>query len=365
MKLLDKLVYKDLLPALVFGVSLFASLWFAGGPIQDATKYLGMGIPWPIILHLVALSFAPVLSYTLPMGVLLAVLLGYGRLSGDSEAVALYASGIPFLRVMLPAAVVGLFCSGLGYVINDRIASAASAEIADIKNDPKFLNSQSVKPFTFRQKVGEQTLIISVEKGFDTRTNTMKQLSVVSLNARGVPTDMVQADEAYWTPNATVHWVAHNAVINSLGKNPSVFEAGNSLLKDLTVTPDDVKFEERDPDTLNFADLRKQIRLLRNAGQPDDAKILGAEVNLWSKIALPFSCLVFAMIGAPLGLRPQRSSKAVGGGLAILIIFAYYVLFTTMKSFAQGGTVPPILAAFLPDFLGVVAGAILSWKASQ
>ena len=88
-----------------------------------------------------------------------------------------------------------------------------------------------------------------------------------------------------------------------------------------------------------------------------------AETDLWSKLALPFSALVFTVIGAPLGLRPQRSSKITGWFLAILIIFGYYVLYTTMGYAARGGGLPPILAAFLPDIIGLALGGALVWRA--
>jgi lipopolysaccharide export system permease protein len=120
----------------------------------------------------------------------------------------------------------------------------------------------------------------------------------------------------------------------------------------------------REPDTLDFTQMRRRVALMRESGK-SGADVRGAETDLWSKIALPFSALVFTVIGAPLGLRPQRSSKITGWFLAILIIFGYYVLYTAMSYAARGGGVPPVLAAFLPNLLGLALGGALVWKASR
>ena len=363
MKLVDRLILKELVPALIFSVAIFASLWFAGGPIQDATKYLGQGVPLPIVLHLVTLSIAPVLSYTLPMGVLLAVLLGFGRLSSDSEAVALSAGGIPFWRVMAPAALLGLLASFVGYAINDRVASSAAATIADIKQNVLHDPGETAKPFDFPiREHGVLVLLVHVEKGFDGRTLSMRQVTITTFDPQGHAVSIEQAESARYL--TATQWVLHGATITKLGQDPIYASTPVLRTKDLHETPANVAFMAQDPDTLNFSDLRRQIRELQQSGTAESATIRDAEVKLWSKIALPFACLVFAVVGSPLGLRPQRSSKTTGGALAILIIFGYYVLFTGMKSVAQGGGCSPVLAAFLPDVMGLLAGLYLSWRAS-
>ena len=123
---------------------------------------------------------------------------------------------------------------------------------------------------------------------------------------------------------------------------------------------------QADPQTLDFHDLSQRLAELRASGQGHSSDALDAETTLWGKIAIPLASLVFALIGAPLGLRPQRGAKEnLGPSLAIIIIFTYYVLYTIMGSLARGGGCPPMLAAFLPDILGVITGTILIWKASS
>ena len=133
MKLVDRLVLKDLDPFFAIGVALFTGIWFAADPVIVASRYLSEGVPLALVLHVVVIYLPPILALTLPMGMLLAVLQGFGRLSGDSESVAVFAAGIPFARVAAPAAVMGLVASGLGFFISNNLAAAANQEKVNLQ----------------------------------------------------------------------------------------------------------------------------------------------------------------------------------------------------------------------------------------
>ena len=102
MRLLDRLILLDLVPKMLMGVGLFSTLFFALGPLIAATRFLKTGISRLVVLEFMGWDFAGFVSFTLPLAVLVAALLGFERLSRDSEAVALFAGGISFGRMMLP-----------------------------------------------------------------------------------------------------------------------------------------------------------------------------------------------------------------------------------------------------------------------
>ncbi len=81
-----------------------------------------------------------------------------------------------------------------------------------------------------------------------------------------------------------------------------------------------------------------------------------------NKIALPFVCLVFGLIGSALGLRPQNTNKATGFGICVFLIFSYYLLSFMSESMGIWGIVTPLMAAWLPNILGLLAG---SWMLVQ
>lgn len=363
MKLLDRLVLLELVPMFFAGVAIGSSVLIVGGPVLSATQYISKGVPWPIVLRILGFSLPPTLALTFPMGVLLATLLGFGRLSSDSESVAVNAGGVPFIRIAAPAIVLGLIASLFGYVINDRIAAYATYQTAQIKKNLTSYLGQSSQSFDFSVPASGKdytAYVVHVEKGYDAQRQELKNVTIDVMGDDGRPTAVVHSDYAGYAGGN--RWSMINAEINTLGPN-SYVELRNPATYDLLQTPAQIEFLERDPDTLSFRDLSLQIAALKARGTGDAATIRSAEVKLWEKVALPFASLVFAVVGAPIGLRRQRSAKG-GWGLAIIIIFGYYVLFTVLTSVASAGHCPAFLAAFLPNFIGLGIGAYLSYRAS-
>ena len=74
---------------------------------------------------------------------------------------------------------------------------------------------------------------------------------------------------------------------------------------------------------------------------------------------------VFALIGTPLGLQPNRSSSSIGLGISIIIIFIYYIIMTITTALGEGGALPAFIAAWLPNIAGIIAGYLLIRRASR
>jgi lipopolysaccharide export LptBFGC system permease protein LptF len=127
-------------------------------------------------------------------------------------------------------------------------------------------------------------------------------------------------------------------------------------------TPRQMMAQQRSADEMNFAELRETIRSLKEQGAAAKA-VREMEVELHNKLAIPFASMVFALVGAPLGLRRLRGGASVGLGLSVLIIFGYYILWHGMRVLGEGGQVPPLLASWLTNTIGLVAGLYLIRRA--
>jgi lipopolysaccharide export system permease protein len=123
-----------------------------------------------------------------------------------------------------------------------------------------------------------------------------------------------------------------------------------------------VENQQQDVRMYSFVQLRDRIRRLRANGDINTAAI---EVDLWGKLTFPLACLIFGVLGAPLGVRPSRSGKAMGFGIAVSIIFVYWVLYRWLYVVGSEGHIPPILAAFTPCLLGLLAAAWLVRRTRQ
>lgn len=367
MKLLDKLVLKDLVPMFGVGVMMFFSLWFAADPLLKAGQYLSSGIPLPIVLRLMELSIPPVLALTFPMGMLLAVLVGFGRISADSEAVALFAGGVPFLRIAAPAAIMGIIVSLLGFWISDTVASGASKKLLDLRTAVLKQGIGGTHEFNdaVREK-GKLAYTVHIE-GLDPTTKQLLDVTIVRFGPGG-PQTLVHADTATWQLGS--HFTLQKVHIFDLKTTsrldlPTLSSTSDPIEGSLRHTPTEIEQLQKDPTSMSFQEVRHLLNRLKSMDGGNQSAIRDVELGMWSKIAFPVSSLVFTLIGAPLGLQKQRrGSRTTGWWLSILIIFAYYVLYMGMSSLARGGGCPPVLAAFLPDIIGACVGIYLTWKAS-
>lgn len=365
--LLDRLILLDLIPKLLMGIALFSLLFLVAGPLLSASKALAAGIPFWVVASFVGWNFTGFIALTFPLGMMIAALLGFERLSRDSEAIALFAGGVSFGRMMVPVFALGLLVSLVSYEFNDRIASYANARVAAFKDSRDQLYGETSKPFDFvsRDDKGRLQVAVHVEKGYDALSKTLRQVTITTYDADGSPAILSYARRAQSEGRGLKTWRLYDSETVFLTGDVPMRGTGPSLRTvDLEKTADNIDILRKDPETLNFHDLQAQIRQLKARGTRSK-DVLNLEVGLWFKTSLPFACLIFGLVGAPLGMRSPRQARFGGAVWALPIMLGYYVVYTSLSSLAQGGGISPLLAAWVPNALGLVVGAVLIWKASR
>ena len=89
------------------------------------------------------------------------------------------------------------------------------------------------------------------------------------------------------------------------------------------------------------------------------------ETELYQRITVPMASLIFALVGVPLGLQPTRNSSSAGFAMSVIIIFFYYALMTMANAIGRSGALSPMLAVWIPNIVGLIAGIFLIRKASR
>jgi len=156
-------------------------------------------------------------------------------------------------------------------------------------------------------------------------------------------------------------WMLHDGYYETLGTPKMMMMPFSSHKITVNKTPGDFALYQRKPEEMSFTELRDYIRIRQAQGEDVNED----RVELYQKISLPLSSLIFALIGTPLGLRPQRSSSAMGLGLSIVIIFTYWVLSHYLSILGGNGTLSPAAACFLPNVAGAITGIGLIYRAAK
>jgi lipopolysaccharide export system permease protein len=373
MKLVDRQVLRELTGPFLFGVTAFTSVFFSATVLIKVSEWLLNGMPVWTAIEIAIFSLPSMAFWTLPMSTLLAVLMGVGRLSGESEVVALYAGGVSFYRIALPILVFGIVVSGSSIVLNEKLAPLANSRITQIQTAIFKQEAVSNAPFTLEDP-GTNSHVM-VRGGMDKERGILRDVSIIQFY-QDRPTLLVYAARAEWAglkdETKRYRWKLYDGF--SLLMDPrdprsvgtTTFANTNTREIELKKTPNDLSlYQNLNSEQMSFSQLNRMVRNLKEYPDRSLDKIRQLDVDMWNKIAVPLTSLVFALLAAPLGIRPHRSSSSVGMGLSILVIFLYWIVGRYTWSLAVQGTVTPMFGAFAPLLIGVAAAFVLLRRAAK
>lgn len=364
MKKIDWYIFRELAGPFLFGVMAFSSILIGSNLLFKLANYLlELNMPLRLAGKIFMLELPGVIVLTFPMSTLLATLLAFGRLSGNSEIIAFRAGGVSFARMMVSVMILGLLTSGMTVYINEKIVPYSAFQTrkliwefshkAQLPSTQKYLSMTPVD-----QETGLPDYILYAE-GFDSDSNTLSQVYFQDFEGEQLHT-IVEAKEARWLNGKWVFFEGKYYYFPTENQPVVSGTFSEYSIKSMDRTPNQVALSSKNEEEMSAMELRELIRVYLREGQ-DVAKLL---VKFHQRFAIPLSCLVFALLGAPLGLQPNRSGSSIGLGLSIIVIFVYYVVMTVMGTFGQAGFISPVLGAWLPNMLFTLVAAGFAYKAS-
>lgn len=370
--IMDRYLASELVLPFLFGVAAFASIGMAIGSLFELVRLISEnGLPLTTALQVFLLRMPQIITYTFPMSVLFATLLAYGRLSGDLEITALQASGVSVLRIVVPTLLLSVIVSVITFFFNEVVVPTANQEASTTLaraigggDRPRFIKDNILYPEYnwVPGKAGKREYaLIRLFYARRYSDGIMYGLTILDYSQENL-NQVITADSAYFDPK-TDAWRFRNGTSYLIGNDGTYRNILQFQEQQVKISEDPLKFaqEVRRPEEMTTVELRRYIELAQNARQ----EIRGLLVSLYQKYAIPSVCFAFALVGAPLGLRRQRTSNALGLGLSILIIFSYYIFLFIAQALGQTGVLPPWLGAWLPALITMAVGAYLLWRANQ
>jgi lipopolysaccharide export system permease protein len=321
------------------------------------------------LAYAVGLLVPYVLVFALPMGMLTATLLTFGRFSADNELTAVRASGISLLSVCAPILGFSLLLCVLCAFINlqfapqCRLAYKRLIDRAPIERLERLLPERTFIRLAGGSAEGEEkrasyTLYFGRLRDGELRNVRVYQIERGGTNLLSVidaPSGTLSIDRT----NKSVHLLLRDAWLLTLheGERQPVFFSEVPL--DLTVP---VKAEkEASLGDLTFAALWEKRRELKAQGL-DTTPV---DVQIHSQVAFSFACFAFTLIGIPLGVRAHRRETSVGIAIALAFVVLYYGFLILGQSLETRAALRPYLIVWLPNFVFQIAGLILLRKVNR
>src|SRR5499427_7435332 len=364
MRILTRYILREVISHGAIGVAVFTFVLFT----RDLGRILDLvarnSAPLPSVAEIFFFTVPVALTYTIPMGVLVGILIGLSRLAADSEITAMRACGVgvwSFLRI------ISIFVAvAWGIAMGNSVYLAPMSQAALARLQDRLKGSQvsfEVQPRVFYE--GFPKLVLYVE-------------DVRSAQGAAIWKGVFIADIS--DPSAPTITLARQGILVSEGPDTLHLHLTDGATHETDPTQPDryqvSTFEQTDiPIQLASGDNKQDepapVAELSTFELPQAGMKVNKVSRRWYMIefhrrfALPTACVVLAMVGIPLGLSSKKGGKSTGFVLTILLVFAYYSVSLVGVSLARQGKVSAGLGGWLANIVFFAAGAFLLWRAER
>jgi len=360
MNTLRKYIIKEWFVLFSLSLAIISFILVVGNLIKLVELVITKHIQFLIVFKLFTYLLPSLLVFSIPISILTACLLTFGRMAYDNEITAIRSSGIslyPFLGTVLLA---GIMFSLLCLYFNDSLIpkthylTRTTLQEIGIKKPTAYLEEKTfIKAFKnyilFIYKIKDEYLedirIYQPQTGKPTRTIMAKSGEFISIPEKGA-----------------IKLVLKNGFADEPNFNePDVFYKLNFKTYNLTLNLRDqleIKKLDKKVSDMSIKELKKEIKKMKSLNIDYRPLLAG----LYRKFSLSFSSLIFIFIGVPLAIRVKRRERSLGFALSVLICLLYYLLMALGESLALRNKLPPAIGVWMPNIVFLIFGLILSYR---
>lgn len=367
MKIIPRYIFKELLVPFGLGLFAFTFVILINKIIRLTELIVNRGVSLWTAVTLFSYILPAFLVLAIPCTVLLSSQIAFGRLSSDSETTALLASGMSFYQLLSPVMFLSFLAFVLTLVIMVFATPHANHNFSQMLNQLGQQMIQSGSGIELKERVFLEDftdMVIYVDK-IPQDGRSLKGVLISNYRQSKEPQIITakQGNIISHPDSLKVTIRLENGSIHNFVKPDryrktdfASYELQLDLGKFMLKTNDGKRARE-----MTIAELRHKMDIYKG----EEEVVNPLKVELHKKFALPFSCLLLGLVGAPLGMTSHRSAKSSGYVLSIGIVFFYYVLLRTGESLGDAGQVPAVVAMWLPNMLLLVTGLYLVNKTAH
>lgn len=413
--ILQRYTLRELAPPLGLGLMVFTFVFLIGQIFKLTELLLNSGVS-PMLAGELILSLLPgILSVTIPMAVLVAILLGIGRLAADREILAIRMSGVNLVHISIPVIMMAAVLSALMIWANQQLVPYLNLKMADLATQIEFNILSGIPPdraFSLQGgDEGSSSMLFYEERSTETqamqgvciRTVMMNEDAAMEKKKQRLKARMGELKKkAKKDPGAeaeldTVQKMLEDLRSSQRGNEALIVARSGRIVPDIaerliTIELSTGSMHVLNPDrpdsynTVHFATMTKGIRprfqkteegVFRKSPREMSSGELMARmaemerrgrvdkkyrVEYYQRMSIPLACIAFALVAIPLAIYVRPTGKAIAFAIAFFVILLYYGLLNYGISLGSTGHPMAPMAIFMPNVVLSAVGIVLMYR---
>ena len=357
--LLDWYIIKKFIGTYVFSIILIISIAIVFDFNENLSKFTQYHAPWRAIIFDYYANFIPYYSNLFsPLFVFIAVIYFTSKLAGNSEIIAMMATGMSFRRLLRPYMFTCVLIALTTFYLNAYVIPHGTIIRQQFENRYR-RNKVTTAAENVQIRLSKNTVVYiqhyddRMKRGFGFSLDKFADKKLVShMTASEIQYDTI-ADSKY-------HWKANNWKIRTLKGLRETITSGAVKDTMLLMEPADLIYSKGQQETFTSPELLQYISKQTSRGS---ANVKQYEVEYHKRIAMSFASFILTIIGASLSARKRKGGMGLYLGIGLGLSFAYIMLQTVSSTFAINADAPPMLAAWIPNIIFAVIAFFCSRQA--
>jgi lipopolysaccharide export system permease protein len=355
-KKLDIYIFRKFLGTFFFALGLIILIAIVFDISEKIDDFLEKDAPFKEIVFDYYLNFIPYFGNLFsPLFIFISVIFFTSRMAGQTEIVAILASGISFRRFLLPYIVAATVLALISLYLNNSVLPHSNVkrtnfELKYIKN-PYIYKNRNVH----RQISPGQYIYFESYNNFD---NIGYQFSFERFE-KGRMTYKMLADRIFWDSTKT-KWTIENYFTRGINGMTEVTKSGYRMDTTFAFTPAD--FNRRvnyAVETMDYGELNSFIKGEQMRGSEE---VVFYQIEKYKRFSYPFATFILTLMGVALSSKKVRGGIGIQLGLGILLSFTYIMFMQITTTFATNGNVPAIIAVWIPNIVFTLVAVLLIRK---
>ncbi len=361
MRILDRYIFREIFTPFLLSLSALTLVLFLQKMFRLAELIVTKGATVSSTAKLFAYIMPSFLVLTIPMSFLVGTLTAFTQLCADSEVTAMKASRISLYNMIRPVMLFAVLSFTFTALTSLIVAPAANHALrVHLFNMVKARALVGIEPGVFSSTFDGMVIYVDKMDSLDdmkgifiSDERSAKEPYAIAARSGRLMADPESLNVTLAMNQGSIHALPRDEQsYSTMG-----FDTGNLYL-DISHALVQKGPSEADFNEIGSLELFQELRRAKSEGKPT----IEIESELHKRLSIPFACLLFGLIGAPLGIRRSRSGKSAGISVALLVFLVYYMVLAAGTNLSNTGKLSPVIAYWLPNVLMTVAAGVLVYK---